>query len=81
MDKDTQQIYRQSEELEAARMGFMEKTRGHEAAQAFARQTRDSYRRAVVTRTPPAGDSVFRIRLIASYCYLKRYMASAEEGT
>jgi hypothetical protein len=80
MDKNIEQSYRQSEQLEAARMSFMETDRGHAAALAFARQTRNSYRRAVVTRTAPAGDSVFRLRLIASYCYLKRYIAASEDG-
>lgn len=73
------QTYQQSEQLEAMRISFLETSRGQEAALAFARQTRKSYRRAVVTRTAPAGDSVFRIRLIASYCYLKRYINSSED--
>lgn len=77
MNENIQRTYRQSERLEEARMRFMETDRGQAAALAFARQTRDSYRRAVVARTAPAGDAIFRLRLIASYCYLKRYIAAS----
>ena len=78
MDVRDRQVYQKSELLEAARVRFLEVNRGHEAALAFAHQTRNSYRHAVLTRTAPAGDPVFRLRLLASYCYLKRYIAATE---
>lgn len=68
----------ESQRLEAARLRLLEASRSREAAFAFARQTAASYRRAVVNRSAPAGDAVFRLRLIASYCYLRRYLAVAE---
>lgn len=81
MNKSMQQDYQQSTELEAARIRFLETTRDTAAALAFAQQTCHSYRRAVVSRTAPAGDALFRARLIASYCYLKRYINKAGDGT
>lgn len=65
-----------SQELEAQRIRFLETTRSRDQALAFARQTRTAYRRAVLGRSPPAGDALFRLRLLASYCYLKRYLVS-----
>lgn len=65
----------ESQRLEAARIAFLERHRGEEAAHAFATQTLRSYRRAVVYQAPPAGDQGFRLRLLASYCYLKRYVS------
>lgn len=63
-----------SRALEADRIGRLARERGEEAARQFARQTLSGYRRAVVSRSAPAGDPAFRLRLIASYCYLKRYL-------
>lgn len=68
--------FAESQRLEAARIAFLERDRGEEAARAFAIQTLRSYRRAVVHRAPPAGEQRFRLRLLASYCYLKRYVRS-----
>jgi len=79
MDARQQQICQQSEQLEAARIRFLETSRGRAAALAFARQTRNSYRHAVLTRTAPAGEESFRLRLIASYRYLKRYLTATQE--
>lgn len=67
----------ESGRLEAARVRFIETSRGREAALVFARQTAANYRRAVVNRSAPAGDGLCRLRLIASYCYLRRYLAAA----
>lgn len=66
--------FTESQRLEAVRIAFLEQHRGKEAARAFAIQTLGSYRRAVVHRAPPAGERRFRLRLLASYCYLKRYV-------
>lgn len=71
-------IFADSVAYEAARIRFLERNRGCESALAFASQTRAIYRRAVVQRTAPAGEAVFRLRLVASYCYLKRYLHSSE---
>lgn len=68
-------IFHHGTEQEAERIRFLERERGAEAAAEFARQTRAAYRRAVVMRSPPAGEATFRLRLIASYCYFKRYLA------
>lgn len=76
-DTERAGIFRDSQALEAERLRFLETTRGAEDALAFARQTCLGYRRAVVARAAPAGDPVFRLRLLASYCYLKRYIATA----
>jgi hypothetical protein len=65
---------RRSERLEAERIAFLERTRSREAARAFAEQTLRNYRRAVVHRAPPAGSATFRLRLIGSCCYFKRYL-------
>lgn len=70
-------IFQQSQQLENDRIRFLETTRGSGEALAFARQTCTGYRRAVVSRSPPAGDALFRLRLLASYCYLKRYLNSS----
>jgi hypothetical protein len=72
------QICEESTRLEAARIRFLQQHRGDAAALAFARQTCRSYRHAVLTRTAPAGEEAFRLRLVASYRYLKRYMAAAQ---
>lgn len=77
IDQETRLTLQHSSELEATRIAFLETSRGRDAALEFARQTRNSYRRAVVTHTAPAGDRIFRLRLIGSYCYLKRYIATA----
>lgn len=71
-------IFAESLHHEAARMRFLECNRGPESALVFARQTRAIYRRAVVQRSAPAADAVFRLRLVASYCYLKRYLRCSE---
>lgn len=68
-------IFHEIERQEAGRVRMLEGERGVEAAVAFARQTRDLYRSAVVSRSPPAGDAEFRLRLMAAYCQLKRYLA------
>lgn len=68
------EIFAESLHHEAARIRFLERSRGRESAVAFAGQTRAIYRRAVVGRFAPAADAVFRLRLMASYCYLKRYL-------
>lgn len=73
---DDLEIFHESERQEETRIRFLESERSHEAALAFARQTLGLYRRAVVTRTPPAGERIFRLRLVGSYCYLKRYLRS-----
>ncbi|HEX5512784.1 MAG TPA: hypothetical protein VFY81_00140 [Gammaproteobacteria bacterium] len=79
MDARQKQICQQSEQLEAARIRFLETSRGRTAALAFAQQTRNSYRHAVLTRTAPAGEEIFRLRLIGSYRYLRRYIAAAQQ--
>ena len=70
--------FHDSERSEEARIRFLESERGREAAIAFARQTLRLYRRAVVSRTPPAGEAALRSRLTGSYCYLKRYLRSVD---
>jgi len=77
MASDRLTRFTESQRLEAARIAFLERTRGHEEAVVFAQQTLTGYRRAVVTRSPPAGDAGFRLALMGSYCYLKRYLANA----
>lgn len=67
--------FKQSQALEAERIDFLCRERGADAAQDFARQTRSAYRRSVLSRSAPAGDPIFRLRLIASYCYFKRFLA------
>lgn len=67
-------IFAESLHQEAARIRFLECSRGPESALAFAERTRSIYRRAVVKRSAPAANAVFRLRLMASYCYLKRYL-------
>lgn len=69
--------FSESQQLEAARIAFLERTRGRDEALAFAKQTLIGYRRAVATRSPPAGEAAFRLALMGSYCYLKRYLANA----
>lgn len=78
MDPERVTALLESERLEAERLRFLETTRGPAEALAFARQTRTGYRRAVLARAAPAGDADFRLRLLASYCYLKRYITAAE---
>ncbi|MCO6441819.1 MAG: hypothetical protein J5I81_12220 [Nitrococcus mobilis] len=73
---ERQAEFAESQRLEAARIAFLERDRGKEAARVFAIQTLRSYRRAVVHRAPPAGEQRFRLRLLASYRYLKRYVRS-----
>lgn len=73
---DDLEIFHESERQEEARIRFLESQRGREEAVAFARQTLGLYRRAVVTRTPPTGDTAFRLRFLGSCCYLKRYLHS-----
>lgn len=71
---DRQAELRQSERREAERIDYLERTRGVEAARAFAAQTLRSYRRAVVHRAPPACSAMFRLRMIGSCRYLRRYL-------
>lgn len=71
-------VFAESLHHEAARLRFLECSRGPESALAFAERTRSIYRRAVVKRSAPAADGVFRRRLVASYCYLKRYLQFVE---
>ncbi|MEX2575771.1 MAG: hypothetical protein WD382_03875 [Halofilum sp. (in: g-proteobacteria)] len=71
-----QATFEQGKQAEAERIAFLERERGIEEAVAFARRTGTAYRRAVVARSPPAGDPAFRLRLMASYCYFKAYLAS-----
>lgn len=68
-------VVRESETQEAKRIAFLEQTRGAADARAFAEQTLHLYRRAVVQGAAPAGEKIFRLRLLGSYCYLKRYLA------
>ena len=65
---------------EAARIRMLDAERGRAAAVEFARQTLRSYRRAVVSRTAPAAEPAYRLRLMGSYCYLKRWLASLDAG-
>lgn len=65
---------------ERERLRFLEAHRGVDQARDFARRTRAIYRRCVVGRTPPAGDTVIRLRLIGSYCEFKRYLAGAQDA-
>lgn len=65
---------------EQERIRFLEQHRGEEAARTFARRTLDLYRSAVVRRSAPAGELVFRLRFIGSYRYLKRYLQPARPG-
>ncbi len=73
------EVFHESARHEEARIRFVESQRGHDEAVAFARQTLRLYRRAVVTETPPAGERAFRLRLMGSYCYLKRYLHGAAD--
>lgn len=73
-------IFHQALEQEGERIRFLEHERGVEGAVAFARSTGHAYRRAVVSHSPPAGDAIFRLRLMASYCYFKRYLAGRTPG-
>ena len=68
------EVVRKSKVREAERIHFLEETRDVEEARVFAARTLDLYRRAVVKRSAPAGGRVFRLRLLGSYCYLKRYI-------
>ena len=68
----------ESADREATRIRMLDAERGRAAAVDFARQTLRSYRRAVVLRTAPAAEPVYRLRLMGSYCYLKRWLASQE---
>jgi hypothetical protein len=63
---------------EQARIRFLEHERGREPAADFARRTLGGYRRAVLRRTPPAGEPVLRYRLMGSYCYFKRYLDAVQ---
>lgn len=73
---DATEIISESMRLESRRLRFLERNRGVEAAREFAERTRTGYRRAVVRRSAPAGGAVFRLRLVGSYCVLKRYLRS-----
>lgn len=70
--------FHESERQEEARIRFLESEQGRDAAVRFARQTLRTYRRAVVTRTPPATEPSYRLRFMGSYCYLKRYLGSVK---
>ncbi|MCO4321599.1 hypothetical protein [Aliidiomarina quisquiliarum] len=74
VDMAQKKEFKASQNLEQERLEFLENERGKDAALSFAEQTRRTYRRAILSRSPPAGDAVFRLRLLASYCYLKRYI-------
>lgn len=69
------EIFAEAITQERERIAFIEHERGAEEARAFAENIRDAYRRAVVSRSPPAGDPTFRLRLMGSYCAFKRYLA------
>ncbi len=69
------EIFAQAIDQERERIAFIEHERSVEEAHAFAERIRDAYRRAVVSRSPPAGDPTFRLRLMGSYCAFKRYLA------
>lgn len=71
--------FQESQHLEADRLRFLEQSWGRDAALAFAQQTMRIYRRAVVRRSPPAGNPEYRLRLLASYCYLKDYCLMMHE--
>jgi len=73
---DTRQIIRESMVHESRRIHFLELNRGAAAAREFAARTCAGYRRAVLRRSAPAGEVGYRLRLLGSYCYLKRYLAS-----
>ena len=70
--------FHESADREADRIRRLDSERGRAAAAEFARQTLHSYRRAVVRRTAPAAEPVYRLRLMGSYCYLKRWLASLD---
>ncbi|MDN3519454.1 hypothetical protein QWY84_17750 [Aquisalimonas lutea] len=69
------EVVHASERQEADRIAFVEQAHGTAHARVFAEQTLRLYRRAVVQRAAPAGEKTFRLRLLGSYCYLKRYLA------
>ena len=69
------EIFAEAIEQEGERIAFVERERGAEDARAFAERILKAYRRAVVSRSPPAGDPTFRLRLMGSYCAFKRYLA------
>ncbi|MBA1147897.1 hypothetical protein H0Z60_12665 [Ectothiorhodospiraceae bacterium WFHF3C12] len=71
---DTRHIIRESMACESRRIRFLERSRGTAAAREFAMRTRTGYRSAVLRRSAPAAEVVFRLRLLGSYCYLKRYL-------
>ncbi|UEX79711.1 hypothetical protein LMH63_08720 [Spiribacter halobius] len=77
---DIRQELARSQELEAERVRFLERTRSPGEAQAFARRTRGIYRRAVLNRSAPAAEPVYRLRLIGSYCYLRHYLNPGPEN-
>ena len=64
---------------ERERIRFLEQNRGEVAARTFARRTLTLYRSAVVRRSAPAGELLFRLRLVGSYCHLKRYLQAAHQ--
>lgn len=72
---DVQEVLAESMRREANRIRFLERTRGEAEARLFARRTCSGYRRAVLGRSAPAGETVYRLRLMGSYCYLKRYLS------
>lgn len=74
------ETFQQAKQEEADRVAFLERERGPEQAATFARRTGAAYRRAVVSQSPPAGDVGFRLRLMASYCYFKAYLAGQAGG-
>jgi hypothetical protein len=71
---DPEAIVHEGREQEVARLAFLERHAGRKAACAFAWQTLRIYRRAVVGRAAPAGEKIYRLRLLGSYCYLRRYV-------
>lgn len=77
---DTREIIRESMACESNRIHYLELHRGAAAAREFAARTRSGYRRAVLRRSAPAGEPGYRLRLLGSYCYLKRYLASGEDA-
>ncbi len=64
-------------EQERERLALIEREQGSAEARAFAERIRNAYRRAVISRSPPAGDPVFRLRLMGSYCAFKRHLAQS----
>lgn len=76
---DVSAVIERSALQEQERIRFLEQDRGKDAARTFARRTLGLYRSAVVRRSAPAGETLFRLRFIGSYRYLKWYLQPAHE--